>query len=148
MNQRDRSEIGAAPDASSAGKHVHMTFSFHCAVVRLPDKRRTDVLLSPGMRHGVGVGTACGNGAAASGAHDASGRAHREPAHSRWSASRSGRAHPGFTQITTRLDRPESADVTWRLEEHDVVLRTGSQAAAANRKEPPANIGLTTAVAM
>ena len=53
MSVSDRSESSAAPDASSASKHVHVTFTFHCAAVRHPDKRGTDILLAPGMSHGV-----------------------------------------------------------------------------------------------
>jgi hypothetical protein len=144
MNQRDRSEIGAASDTPGTNKHVHITFSFHCAVVKLPDKRRTDILLSPGMRHGMGHAS---NGAAASGAmmhqaeHIASLRIPEECIIKERSADH------GSTQVTTRLDRPESADVTWRLEEHDVVLRIGSQLLAGSQllKEPPANISLTNA---
>ena len=59
MNVSDRSE-STAPDGPGAGNHVHVTFSFHCAVLRQPDKRRTDVLLAPGMRHGVAGGAAGG----------------------------------------------------------------------------------------
>jgi hypothetical protein len=46
-------------------------------------------------------------------------------------------------QVTARLDRPDVEDVTWRLEEYDVTLRTGSP--QREREEPPANITLTTA---
>lgn len=145
MNVSDKSE-SAGPDGSGAGNHVHVTFSFHCAVLRLPDKRRTDVLLAPGMRHGVASG-AGGNGHADHGAANGAATMHqaehiaslRIPGE----CVQSDQQHPGIPQITARLDRADAADVTWRLEEYDITLRIGDQKRAT--QEPPANITFTTA---
>jgi hypothetical protein len=147
MSVSDRSsEMGAAPDGSGADNHVHVTFSFHCAAVRLPDKRRTDVLLAPGMRHGVP------NGAAANGHTDHGGSNGAATMHQAEHIAslrvpgdcieKDGTGE-GLRQITARLDRADVEDVTWRLEGYDVTLRTGGGLRATS--EPPANITFTTA---
>jgi hypothetical protein len=143
MNVSDRSESSAAP-GSSAGNHVHVTFSFHCAVLRLPDKRRTDIMLAPGGHRGANAGAA--NGHADHGA--ASGAASVHPEHIAslrvpgecLVEDGTGR---GIKQITARLDSADVEDVTWRLETYDVTLRTnGGQRTG---QEPPANVTFTTA---
>jgi len=143
MNVSDRAESSAAP-GSSAGNHVHVTFSFHCAALRLPDKRRTDVLLAPGMRHGA-------SGGATNGHAESNGAAAIHPEHiaslrvpSDCVAEDGQRA--GIRQITARLDRADVEDVTWRLEGYDVTIRTGSAQRGAANQEPPANVTFTTAV--
>jgi hypothetical protein len=144
MNVSDKSEISPTPDGSSAGNHLHVTFSFHCAVLRLPDKRRTDVLLAPGTRHAV-TGGAGGNGHTG---HNGAATVHkaehiaslRVPSE----CVKNDKQHYGIRQITSRLDRPDVEDVTWRLEEFDVTLRTGGS--ERGMPEPPANIAFTTAV--
>lgn len=144
MSVSDRAEIGA-PDESGAGNHLHVTFSFHCAVLRLPDKRRTDVLLAPGMRHGMS------NGAAANGHADHGGSNGATMMHQAEHIAslripgeciQSDSQHPGMPQITARLDRADAADMTWRLEEYDITLRTVGGLRAPN--EPPANITFST----
>jgi hypothetical protein len=144
MNVSDKSE-SAAPDGSGAGSHVHATFSFHCAVLR-PDKRRTDVMLAPGTRHGVASGTA-GNGHTDHGASNGAAAVHqaehiaslRIPGE----CLKRDDTREGVRQITARLDRADVEDVTWRLEGYDVTLRTGG--GQDTTKEPPANITFTTA---
>jgi len=147
MSVSDRSESSLAP-GSGASNHVHVTFSFHCAVLRQPDKRRTDILLAPGMRHGVASG-GTGNGHADHGASNGAASIHqaehiaslRIPG----DCVQNDSQHPGTPQITARLDRADAADVTWRLEEYDVTLRTSGGSRASADKEPPANVSLTTA---
>jgi hypothetical protein len=145
MNVSDRAE-STAPDGPSAGNHVHVTFSFHCAVLRLPDKRRTDVLLAPGMRHGV-ASAAPTNGQADHGGSNGGPAMHqaehiaslRVPSE----CVANDEHYAGMRQITARLDRADVEDMTWRLEGFDVTLRAaGGQRGS---QEPPANITFTTA---
>ena len=145
MNVSDRAESSAAPE-SSAGNHVHVTFSFHCAVLRLPDKRRTDVLLAPGGHHGAASGGAT-NGHADQGAANGAASVHPEHIASLripGDCVVSDGTGKGIRQITARLDRADVEDVTWRLEGYDVTLQTGS--GKRSGEEPPANITFTTAV--
>jgi hypothetical protein len=142
MNVSDRAESNPAPDR--AVNHVHVTFSFHCAVLRLPDRRLTDVMLAPGGRHGVASGAA-GNGHADHGGsngttvhkaeHIASMRIPAE-------CVEKDETREGIRQVTARLGRADIEDVTWRLEKYAVTLRTSDEQSAA--KEPPANVTFTT----
>jgi hypothetical protein len=143
----DRSDRESA-DATPQAPHVHVTFSFHCAFIRQPDKRRTDVLLSPGARHAMPShtasehGTAGGNGGS-NGGTDAHQMEHIASLRVPDACIENREDHPGIMQFTTRLDR-EDADVTWRLEGYDVTLKAGVQ--LRKGEEPPANVGFTTAV--
>jgi hypothetical protein len=142
MNVSDRSETNPVPDG--AGNHVHVTFSFHCAALRLPDKRRTDVMLAPGGRHGVANGAAGDGHADHGGSNGATVHKAEHIASLRIPGECVERddTREGIRQITARLDRADVEDVTWRLEGYDVTLRTSGGSAA---QEPPANITFTTA---
>jgi hypothetical protein len=142
----DRSDRESADATTQAGRHVHVTFSFHCAFLRLPDKRRTDVLLSPGGRHAMPAHSAehgtAGHGTT-NGHTDAHQMEHIASLRIPSACIKERSELPGITQITTRLDR-EDSDVTWRLEGYDVMLKAGAQLRTG--AEPPANIGFTTAL--